>query len=330
MQNKKIMFLLLTFIAVLISVNLAFAAHYEYDDLGRLIRVDYSNEQTTKSALYSYDAGGNIIGVTGFQSVTEITTEGTTETVTETATETTTSNTAALIWNYSTGENTNNAYTVNANSWSNAAPVTYGDLTLTSAVKMESNSSISFTAPQAGTLKVVTYSTKTAPAIKVNNVSYPVSTNGMTPIEITSAGTYTITKDTTNTYIYYLSFEYTPATVHIPYIWNYTDGTNTDNFYAVTGKNWSNAVAITYGDLTLNRAIKMETNTAVQFTTEGAGTLTVVTYSTKTSPAIKINNQSYPVSANGATTINIPAAGTYTITKDTTNTYLYYIGFVEN
>ena len=88
--------------------------------------------------------------------------------------------------------------------------------------------------------------------------------------------------------------------------------------------------AITYGDLTLNRAIKMETNTAVQFTTEGAGTLTVVTYSTKTSPAIKINNQSYPVSANGATTINIPAAGTYTITKDTTNTYLYYLSFIES
>ena len=100
MQNKKIILLFLTFIAVLISVNLAFAAHYEYDDLGRLIRVDYSNEQTTKFALYSYDPGGNIEGVTGFQSVTEITTEGTTETVTETATETTErarkSNTAAV------------------------------------------------------------------------------------------------------------------------------------------------------------------------------------------------------------------------------------------
>ena len=48
------------------------------------------------------------------------------------------------------------------------------------------------------------------------------------------------------------------------------------------------------------------------------------------SPAIKINNQSYPVSTNGATTINIPAAGTYTITKDTTNTYLYYLSFIES
>ena len=50
MQNKRIILLLLTIIAVMISINLAFAAHYEYDDLGRLVRVDYSNEQTTKSA----------------------------------------------------------------------------------------------------------------------------------------------------------------------------------------------------------------------------------------------------------------------------------------
>ena len=33
MQNKKIIFLLLTLVTVLISANLVFAAHYEYDAL---------------------------------------------------------------------------------------------------------------------------------------------------------------------------------------------------------------------------------------------------------------------------------------------------------
>ena len=325
MQNKRIILLLLTFIAVLISINLAFAAHYEYDALGRLVKVDYSNEQTTKSASYSYDPGGNIVGVTGFQSVTEITTEGTTETVTET----TTSNTAALVWNYSTGENTNNAYTVNANSWSNAVPITYGSLTLTSAVKMESNSSISFTAPQAGTLKVVSYSTQTTPKIKINNVSYTISTNGMTAIPLSPAGTYTITKDTTNTYLYYLSFEY--ELLKPTYIWNYTNSTNTDNFYTVSSANeWTNATSVTYGDLTLTRAIKMESNTAVSFTAPKAGKLTLVTYSTKTTPTVNINNTTQNVSTNGYTEINLTAGGTYTITKGTTNTYLYYISFIES
>ena len=50
MQNKKIILLLLTIIAVMISINHAFAAHYEYDALDRLTKVDYSNEQTKKSA----------------------------------------------------------------------------------------------------------------------------------------------------------------------------------------------------------------------------------------------------------------------------------------
>lgn len=80
MQNKRIIFLMLTFIAVLISVNYVYAAHYEYDKSGRLVQVDYSNEQTTRSAYYNYDKGGNIKGVTGFQSVTETPTETTTET----------------------------------------------------------------------------------------------------------------------------------------------------------------------------------------------------------------------------------------------------------
>ena len=328
-QNKKIILLILTAMAVLISVNLAFTAHYEYDALGRLTKVYYSNEQTTKSASYSYDSGRNIVGVTGFQSVTEITTEGTTETETETATETTTSNTAALVWNYSTGENTNNTYTVNANSWSNAVPVTYGSLTLTNAVKMESNSSISFTAPQAGTLKVVSYSTQTTPKIKINNVSYTISTNGMTAITLSPAGTYTITKDTTNTYLYYLSFEY-----ELPkptYIWNYTNSTNTDNFYTVSSANeWTNATSVSYNGLTLTRAIKMESNTAVSFTAPKAGKLILVTYSTKTTPTVNINNTTQNVSTNGYTEITITAGGTYTITKGTTNTYIYYISFTEN
>lgn len=74
----------------------------------------------------------------------------------------------------------------------------------------------------------------------------------------------------------------------------------------------------------------METNTAVTFTAAKAGKLTVVTHSPRTNPTIKIGNDTYSVSADGATEINLTAGGIYTIGRGTTNTYLYYISFTES
>ena len=321
---------LLTLTAVFISSTLVFAAKYEYDELGRLTKVEYDSKQITKSVSYSYDVGGNIKAVSGFmsESVIEVSTESTSEPVSEATTEDITENsTVEAVWNYSTGENTDGFFNVNANNWSNAVPFSYGDDTLTKAIKMESSSSIGFTVPQSGTLTLVTYSTQAEPTVIINGTAYPVNRQGATVIEIPASGAYTITKGTTNTYIYYMSFAYEVA-APTPYIWNFTDGTNTDDFYTVSANSWSNPVAISYEDQTLNKAIKMETNSSVSFTAEKAGKLTVVTYSTQTAPTITVNGQVYPVSPNGATEILIPE-GSCTITKGTTNTYLYYLSLLE-
>ena len=342
MSNKRFVAIIFALVMVIVNINFAFAAHYEYDELGRLVSVEYGNSED-KTATYGYDAGGNITAVKGFnkgtteiESTTEATTTEvtTTEISTESPTETTTEApvlTNELVWNYTTGENTDNFYTVNANEWGSAVTLTYDTLTLNKAVKMESSTNISFNAPQAGTLKVVIYSTKTAPAIKLNGTSYPVSANGVVVFELPEAGTYTITKDTTNTYLYYMSFTYeVSAPVENPYIWNYTDNTNTDDFYTVSANEWRSAVPVTYGDITLTKAIKMESNTSITFTAPKSGELTLVTYSTKSAPTVKINGKTYSVSANGSTDINLTEGGTYTLTKNTTNTYLYYISYVAD
>ena len=155
--------------------------------------------------------------------VTEPTTQDTTATVEQT-TQPTTSDSGdeptedtteappytgeGLVWDYTSGTNTLNA-NVDANDWAGAEPVVYNGSTFTAAVKMESSTNITFNAPGSGILTLVTYSGKSDAAIKVNGESYPVSQSGSVDIPITSSGTVTITKDTTDTYLYVMEFKST-------------------------------------------------------------------------------------------------------------------------
>lgn len=316
---KKIILFLVSFILLIFNVCIIQAATYEYDALGRLIKVDYNEDKT---ADYSYDAGGNITKVNGFGGAGESTTELPVETTTEVVSE------HKYVWNYSDNENTENFFSVSANNGSNAVSVSYGELSLTKAVKMESNSSISFKAPQEGKLTLVTYSTKAEPTVLINGTSYAVSVNGAVEIEIPSAGTYTITKGSTNTYLYYMYFS-CEVTKSISYIWNYSDATNTEDFYSVTANTWNSAKELVYNDMSLNKAIKIESSTKINFKSEKGGTIILITYSTKNNPNIIINGKNYEVSANGKTEIELLEGGEYSITKGTTNTYLYYMELIS-
>lgn len=54
-------------------------------------------------------------------------------------------------------------------------------------------------------------------------------------------------------------------------VWNYTTGENTDDFYSVNAKNYKDATTITYNGLTLTKAVKMESGTAISFTAQNDG-----------------------------------------------------------
>ncbi len=153
--------------------------------------------------------------------VTEPTTQDTTATVEQT-TQPTTSDSGdeptedtteappytgeGLVWDYTSGTNTLNAI-VDANDWSNAEPVSYNGSTFTSAIKMESSTSVRFNVPGSGTLTIVSYSSKDQPMVKLNGESVDISKNGSVDIPVTAAGSIEITKDTASTYLYVIEFK---------------------------------------------------------------------------------------------------------------------------
>ncbi len=109
----------------------------------------------------------------------------------------------AKIWNHTTDENTDNFFSVEADEKSGADTVIYEGLSLTKAIKMESKTNISFTAPNDGKLTLITSGPGTK--IKVNGTSYTIS-NGVLSVDV-SAGNVTVSKDSTNVFLYYMKFE---------------------------------------------------------------------------------------------------------------------------
>ena len=111
------------------------------------------------------------------------------------------------------------------------------------------------------------------------------------------------------------------------YIWNYTTGENTNNFFNVSGNDYFGA-KVTYKGATLTKALKMESSTDINFDAGTDGTFYIYTYSTQAKPTIKINDNAESVSANGITSFDIGSGQTVYVSKGTTSTYVYFMQFV--
>ncbi len=126
----------------------------------------------------------------------------------------------------------------------------------------------------------------------------------------------------------------TPATAVITvreggdeYVWNYTTGENTADFYDVSANNWSSADKHTQtspeGE-SLSKAVKMESSTSITFTAPSDGDLIMIMYG-GSGRYVSVNGQRYDVN-DGANTIPIKA-GPVEIKKGSSSTYLYYMKF---
>ncbi|WP_202701594.1 T9SS type A sorting domain-containing protein [Flavobacterium sp. UGB4466] len=111
------------------------------------------------------------------------------------------------IHNFTTSGKTSSFYTITGNMNSTNGSVTYAGLTLTARLKIESNTTITYTTTSPSTLTLVFDSNFTG-TIKVNNVSYTASAGRVTAS--IPAGSNTITKGSVAN-LFYISTEYNSA-----------------------------------------------------------------------------------------------------------------------
>lgn len=111
---------------------------------------------------------------------------------TPTPTPSETPTTGGQVHNFTTNGTASNFYTIQGNLSTSKGTVTYNGLTLTQCLKIESATSISFTAPAASTLTLV-FNTADGTKIKIDGTSYAM-TNGIVQVSL-AAGAHTITKD---------------------------------------------------------------------------------------------------------------------------------------
>ena len=169
---------------------------------------------------YVKDSGTKTVTITGIPTATV---QYTLTTVGSVGTPTTASGTITLsgsggvdtgnqIHNFTLSEKVSTFYTITGNMNSTNGSVTYDGLTLTRRLKIESSTSITFNAAQAGNLTLV-FDADFAGKVKVNSVDYTASA-GLVTIPV-AAGSNSITKSTTAN-LFYIKLVYNTTSVNAP------------------------------------------------------------------------------------------------------------------
>jgi pectate lyase len=111
--------------------------------------------------------------------------------------------TGSVVHNFSTDGINSSFFTINGNLSTSKGSVTYNGLTLTTCLKLESSTNISFTLSSSSKLTLITDASTTNFKLDGNKMS--TNSNGVTTVEI-SAGSHSITKaDTGNIFMMIIS-----------------------------------------------------------------------------------------------------------------------------
>lgn len=287
----------------------------------------------------------------------EATTETTTKTV-EGSTETTTQ--APVVpaggesHNFTLNGTTSTFYNITGSLSTSKGTVSYNGLTLTQCLKMESSTSITFTASAAGQLTLVFGGTTAAAGktVKVDGTSYTADSNGIATIDV-AAGSHTIAKgDAIN--LFYMNFA-SESTTESTTKETTTETTTTTTTTTTTESTTESTTQASAGDLTALAAgtydaatmisdtskfivtnnnagtsattqVKIDETGSVQFKVNDGATVTVnfkcgSTTTTKTA-SVTLNGQTSATLAGGAAAQDFAvsglSAGTYTLTATQT------------
>ena len=122
----------------------------------------------------------------------------------------------------------------------------------------------------------------------------------------------------------------TIAPVEGAQVHNFTLNGTSSSFYTITGTLTSSYGSVNYNGLTLTKALKMESKTAVNFDPDGvAGTLTIVT-NPQYSGIIELNDKAITIGSDGVATISLDGSQSYSITKGSGSNYIFYIAYTPN
>mgnify|MGYP000413552060 CR=1 FL=1 len=122
----------------------------------------------------------------------------------------------------------------------------------------------------------------------------------------------------------------TTAPVEGAQVHNFTLNGTSSSFYTITGTLTSSYGSVNYNGLTLTKALKMESKTAVNFDPDGvAGTLTIVT-NPQYSGTIELNDKAITIGSDGVATISLDGSQSYSITKGSGSNYIFYIAYTPN
>jgi pectate lyase len=172
----------------------------------------------------------------------------------------------SMVHNFTASGTTSTFYAITGNLSTNYGSATYGTLTLTQCLKMESSTNIAFTTTDAGTLTLVFGSTYSG-AVSVDGTSYtPVS--GIVTVTL-AAGVHTVKKVGTN-YLFYMSVVYNNSSSTAPTITATTPAARCDAGTVTLGATASAGIINWYAAATGGLSL----GTGTSFTTPGISATT--------------------------------------------------------